>query len=146
MIHPLRCAMMLSVLALSQPIWAQSAPPLTELQIAAVSSATQAERIAPDQRETTRRHTGPVTIVVRETGIGRARLLRVDGVTTSAPSSQRPLCGAAMSPGACKPGETVTGVEITYHLDPLRSGATVSVQDSSMNLPARTLIADIIVR
>ena len=118
---------------------AQSAPPLTGLQIVAVSSATQSERIAPDQTHTNRPHTGPISVVVQETGIGRARVVRIDGAIAAPPSTQRPLCGSAVTAGACRPGEPMTGVEITYHLGPLRKGATVALQDTSANLPAVTL-------
>ncbi|MCP3734457.1 YolA family protein [Sphingomonas sp. RP10(2022)] len=131
------------VALVAAPALAQSAPPLTDVQIAAITSATQAERIAPGQTETARRHTGPITLVVREKGIGRARLLRIDGRVTAPPSTTRPLCGAAVTAGACKPGEATTGLEITWHLGPLPAGTTVSVQDSSANLPAQTLTAEI---
>ena len=131
---------------IANPVSAQSAPPLTELRIVSISSMTQSERIAPDQRQTVRRHSGPVTLVVMEKGIGRARLLRVDGIVTAAESSQRPLCGSAVTAGACRPGEAATGIEVTYHLGPLPSGAIVSVQDSSATLPARTLDAEIALR
>ncbi len=122
---------------------AQSAPPLTAVRIVAVTSATQAERIAAGQARTTRPHTGPITIVIEETGIGRARLMRIDGAVAAPPSTQRPLCGPAVTAGACRPGEAMTGVEITYHLTPLRKGAIVSFQDTSANLPAQTLAAEI---
>ncbi len=125
------------------PVSAQAAPPLIGLTITGVSSATQAERIGPDQAVTARRHDGPVTIVVRETGIGRARVLRVDGVVTQAPASQRLLCGAAVVAGACRPGEPATGIELTYHLAPLPSGTRITVQDSAMTAPARTFTAEI---
>ncbi|MEH3159255.1 MAG: DUF4879 domain-containing protein [Sphingomonas taxi] len=125
---------------------AQSAPPLTAVQIVAVTSATQAERIAADQQTTTRRHTGPVTIVVREVGIGSARLVRVDGAPLLPPSTTRGLCGPAVTPGACRPGEPLTGAEITYHFDALPSGTTVAVQDTSATLPAQTLTATITLR
>ena len=69
---------------------AQSAPPLTGLQIVAVSSATQSERIAPDQTHTNRPHTGPISVVVQEIGIGRARVVRIDGAVAAPPSTQRP--------------------------------------------------------
>lgn len=127
-------------------VGAQSAPPLSGVRIVAVTSATQAERIAPDQNRTTRPHTGPITIVLEETGIGAARLLRIDGAVAAPPSTQRPLCGAAVSAGACRPGEPMTGVEITYHLGPLPGGTTVSFQDTSANLPAQTLAAQITIR
>ena len=105
-----------------------------------------AERIAADQRRTSRRHTGPITLVVEERGIGRARLLRIDGTVTTAQASQRPLCGAEVSAGACRPGEPVTGVEITYHLGALPSGTAIAVQDTSAVLPARTLGAEIVLQ
>lgn len=130
---------------LPSPAAAQAAPPLTDLQIVAITSATQAERIAPGQRETARRHTGPITLIVREKGIGRARTLRLDGVVAAPPSTLRPLCGAAVTAGACRPGESTTGVEITYHLGDLARGTLVSVQDTSANLPAHTLTAEITV-
>jgi len=47
--------------------------------------------------------------------------------------------------GACRPGESTTGVEITYHLGELARGTLVSVQDTSANLPAHTLTAEITV-
>lgn len=129
--------------ALPSPVAAQAAPPLTELQIVAITSATQAERIAPGQRETARRHNGPITLVVREKGIGRARTLRLDGAIAAPPSTLRALCGAAVTAGACRPGESTTGVEITYHLGDVPRGTLVSVQDTSANLPAQTLTAEI---
>lgn len=135
----------LSLAAAAAPAHAQSAPPLTELRIAVVTSATQSERIVPGQRETARHHDGPVTLVVRQRGIGRARLLRIDGVVTAPSSTSRGLCGAAVTPGACKPGEPLTGVEVTYHLDDLPRGTVVSVQDTSANLPAMTLSTEIVV-
>lgn len=122
---------------------AQSAPALTEIRIVQVSSPTQAERIAPDQTHTVRPHAGPVSLVVQETGIGRARVLRIDGAIAAPPFTQRPLCGSAVTAGACRPGEAMTGVEITYHLGPLPKGATVAVQDTSANLPAVTLATTI---
>lgn len=125
------------------PAHAQAAPPLTELHIVAVSSAEQAERIAPGQRETTRRHTGPVTIVVRGKGIGRARVVRMNGALAMPPSTTRALCGPAVTAGACKPGAVTTGVETTYHFGALPPGAVVTVQDTSANLPAATLISEI---
>ncbi|NYD90182.1 YolA family protein [Sphingomonas melonis] len=135
-----------AMFTVANPVSAQSAPPLTELRIAAVSSMTQSERIAPDQQQTLRRHSGPVTLVVLEKGIGRARLLRVDGVVTAAESSQRLLCGTAVTAGACHPGDSATGIETTYHLGPLPSGTTLTVQDTSATLPARTLSAEIVLR
>ncbi|GAA0673694.1 hypothetical protein FHT00_001505 [Sphingomonas insulae] len=125
------------------PAVGQSAPPLTELQIVAVTSASQAERIAPDQRETARHHAGPVTVVVRGKGIGRARLIRLNGAVAMPPSTTRALCGPAVTAGACKPGETTTGVETTYHLGVLPRGTSVMVQDTSANLPAVTLTSEI---
>ena len=128
------------------PVSAQAAPPLTGLTIVGVSSATQAERIGSDQAVTARRHDGPVTVVVRETGIGRARVVRVDGVVTQAPASQRLLCGAAVVAGACRPGEPATGIELTYHFDPLPPGTRIAVQDSAMTAPARTFTSEITLR
>jgi hypothetical protein len=133
-------------LTFADPVSAQSAPPLTDLQIVAVSSATQSERIAPGQQQTARRHSGPVSVVVMEKGIGRARLIRIDGVVAAAEASQRPLCGSAVTAGACHPGDPATGIEITYHLGPLPSGTVLTVQDTSATLPARTLTADIALR
>jgi hypothetical protein len=136
---------LLTLMAAGPPAYAQSAPPLTELRIVAVISATQSERIVPRQRETARHHDGPVTLVVRQRGIGRARLLRVDGVVTAPSSTSRGLCGAAVTPGACKPGEPLTGVEVIYHLGGLPRGTVVAVQDTSANLPALTLSTEIVV-
>ena len=135
----------LAVLALpvAAPLAAQAAPPLTGVAIVSVSSATQAERIGPDQTHTNRPHSGPITIVVKETDIGRARLVRSDGAVAAPPATQRPLCGPAVTAGACRPGEPATGVEITYHLGPLARGTIVSVQDTSANLPAQTLTSEI---
>ncbi len=137
---------LLLLASLAAPAGAQSAPPLTDLRIVAVTSARQAERIAPDQSATAKRHDGPVTLVVRETGIGRARVLRLNGAVANPPSTTRPLCGPAVTPGACRSGESTTGVEITYHLGDLPPDAIVSVQDLSANLPAATLTAEITVR
>lgn len=128
------------------PAFAQSPPPLDAVRITAITSATQAERIAADQPRTSRRHTGPVTLVVEERGIGRARLLRIDGNVAAAQASQRPLCGAEVSAGACRPGAPVTGVEITYHLGALPSGTTIAVQNTSAVLPARTLGTEIVLQ
>ncbi|AIT05672.1 hypothetical protein MC45_03805 [Sphingomonas taxi] len=130
----------------ADPVSAQSLPLLTDLQITAVSSATQSERIAPGQQQTARRHSGPVSVVVTERGIGRARLLRIDGEVAAAEATQRPLCGAAVTAGACHPGDPATGIEITYHLGPLPSGTRIGVQDTSAALPARTLGAEIVLR
>lgn len=136
----------LSIVHAAAPARAQSAPPLTDLRIVAVTSTGQAERIAPDQHETVRRHTGAVTLVMRETGIGRARTIRIDGRPAAPPSSARPLCGAAVTPGACRPGEATTGIEITYHLGALPPGTVVSIADVSANLPAQQLGAEITIR
>jgi hypothetical protein len=138
--------LLLPVALAATPVRAQSAPPLTDLRIVAVTSIGQAERIAPDQRETARRHSGPVTLVVRETGIGRARTIRIDDVAAAPASSVRPLCGAAVTPGACRPGEAMTGVEITYHLGDLPPGTIVAVADVSANPPATALTAAITIR
>jgi hypothetical protein len=131
------------VLTAAAPAGAQSAPALTELQIVSVASTNQVERVAADQRETVRHHTGPLTLIVREKGIGRARALRLDGHPAVRPSTIRPLCGPAVTAGACRPGESMTGTEITYHLGELPRGTTVAVQDMSANLPAQTLVAEI---
>lgn len=128
------------------PLTAQSAPPLTDLRIVAVTSASQAERIAPDQQATAKRHDGAVTLIVRETGIGRARVLRLNGAVANRPSTTRPLCGAAVTPGACRSGESTTGVEITYHLGDLPPDTIVAVQDQSANLPAANLSAELVLR
>lgn len=147
MIRPVFSIVALPIVALAAaPAWAQAAPPLTELRIVAVTSASQAERIVPDQQATAKRHDGPITLIVRETGIGRARVLRVNGAVANPPSTTRPLCGAAVTPGACRSGESTTGVEITYHLGDLPRDTIVSVQDLSANLPAATLTAEITVR
>ncbi len=138
----IRFAVALAAL-LSTQAGAQSAPPLIDVRIVSVTSVGQAERIAPGQRETAKRHGGPVTLVVRETGIGRARVVRIDGAVAAPPSSTRPLCGAAVTPGACRPGEPMTGLEITYHLGEVTRGTVVTVQDTSANLPAQTLTAQI---
>ena len=96
--HAMIRAPVFALLALAaDPAFAQSPPPLDAVRITAITSATQAERIAADQRRTSRRHTGPITLVVEERGIGRARLLRIDGTVTTAQASQRPLCGAEVS-------------------------------------------------
>jgi hypothetical protein len=100
---------LLTLMAAAPPAYAQSAPPLTELRIVAVTSSIQSERIVSGQRETARHHDGPVTLVVRQRGIGRARLLRVDGAVTASSSTSRGLCGAAVTPGACKPGDLSPG-------------------------------------
>lgn len=134
-----------AAIVVAAPLAAQSAPPLTELRIVAVTSATQAERIAPDQQETARHHSGPVTIVVQGKGIGRARLLRLNGAPVTPQSTTRPLCGPAVTAGACRPGEVTTGVETTYHLGIVPRGTTVSVQDTSANLPATTLTSEIVI-
>ncbi len=133
----------LALTILAAPAAGQSAPPLTELQIVAVTSASQAERIAPGQSATARRHSGPVTLVVRGKGIGRARMLRLNGAPAAPQSTTRALCGAAVTAGACRPGEITTGVETTYHLGALPPGTIVTVQDMSANLPAQTLTAEI---
>ncbi len=138
----IRFAVALATL-LSTQAGAQSAPPLIDVRIVSVTSVGQAERIAPGQRETAKRHGGPVTLVVRETGIGRARVVRIDGAVAAPPSSTRPLCGVAVTPGACRPGEPMTGLEITYHLGEVARGTIVTVQDTSANLPAQTLTAQI---
>jgi len=127
------------------PAFAQAAPPLTELLVTEVRSATQAERIAPGQAETGRRHNGPITLVVREKGIGRMRVVRIGDAIASPQASQRPLCGPALSPGACRPGATTAGVEVTYHLGPLKPDSIVTVQDTSANLPAQTLSTTIVI-
>ncbi len=132
-----------ATLVLAAPAIAQSAPPLTELQIVAVTSIDQSERIGPDQRATTRRHRGPITVIVRAKGIGRARVLRIDGAQAMPQSTNRPLCGPAVTAGACRPGESATGIETTYHLGNLPRGTTVTVQDTSANLPAQTLTAEL---
>jgi hypothetical protein len=134
----------LAAIVVAAPIAAQSAPPLTALQIVAVTSASQAERIAPDQQATARHHSGPVTIVVRGKGIGRARVLRLNGAAANPPSTTRPLCGPAVTAGACRPGEITTGVETTYHLGVVPRGTTVTVQDMSANQPAETLTSEIV--
>lgn len=133
----------LALAILPAPAIGQSAQPLTELQIVAVTSASQAERIAPDQRQTARHHTGPVTVVVQGKGIGRARLIRLNGAAATPPSTARALCGAAVTAGACKPGEVTTGVETSYHFGALPRGTVISVQDTSANLPAVTLTSEI---
>ncbi len=125
------------------PASAQSAPPLTDVRIVAITSATQAERIASGQTRTARRHTGPITLIVQERGIGRARAIRIDGAIAAPHSTTRPLCGAAVTAGACRPGESMTGLEITYHLGELAGGTIVTVQDTSANLPAQTLTAEV---
>ncbi len=146
MVPALRPAAWLAALLSATVATAQSAPPLTALQIAGVTSATQAERIAPGQLETARHHAGAVTLVVLETGIGSARLLRLDGRPITPPSTLRPLCGAAVTAGACRPGAVTTGIEITYHLGPIATGQTLTVQDTSANLPATTLTATLTFR
>lgn len=118
-------------LTCAAPLAAQSAPPLTEIRITSVTSETQAERIGPGQVQTLRHHVGPVTIVLQETGIGTARILRFDGRAIAPPSSTRPLCGSTVTAGACRPGAIMTGVEITYHLDLIAAGQTLSIQDVS---------------
>lgn len=134
-----------TAMAVATPVAAQSAPPLTELQIVSIASVNQVERIAADQRTTARHHSGPLTLIVREKGIGRARTLRLDGNPAVRPSTIRPLCGPAVTAGACRPGEAMTGTEITYHLGELPRGTTIAVQDTSANLPAQTLVAEITV-
>jgi Domain of unknown function (DUF4879) len=133
----------LALIALAAPAAGQSAPPLTELQIVAVTSASQAERITADQRTTARHHSGPVTLVVRGKGIGRARTLRLNGAPAMPPSTTRALCGPAVTAGACRPGEVTTGIETTYHLGEVPRGTIVTVQDMSANLPAVTLTSEI---
>ena len=46
--------LLLALTILATPAAGQSAPPLTDLQIVAVTSASQAERIAPGQNATAR--------------------------------------------------------------------------------------------
>jgi hypothetical protein len=130
----------------ANPVSAQSSSPLTDLQITAISSVTQSERISPGQQQTVRRHSGPVSLVVTEKGFGRARLLRIDGMVAAAEASQRPLCGTAVTAGACHPGDPATGVEVTYHLGPLPSDTLLTVQDTTTTLPPRTLTAAIELR
>lgn len=134
-----------AIAALAVPAQGQSAPPLTALQIVAVTSASQAERISADQPRTTRHHIGPVTVVVQGTGIGRARVIRLNGKQVMPQSTLRPLCGPAVTAGACKPGEITTGVETTYHLGVVGGGSLVVVEDSSANLPGVTLTSEIII-
>lgn len=141
--HAFTLAASLATASVSSPVSAQAAPPLTDLQIVSITSTGQAEGIADDQRTTTKRHTGPVTLIVREKGIGRARVLRIDGNIANPHATTRPLCGPAVTAGACRPGEVMTGVEITYHLGIVPRGTTVTVQDTSANLPAQTLTAEI---
>ncbi len=117
---------------------AQSAPPLTGLQIVAVSSATQSERIAPDQTHTNRPHTGRSASSCRKpASAGRGRPHRRRGRGPALHPA--PLVRQRGDRGRLPPGEPMTGVEITYHLGPLRKGATVALQDTSANLPAVTL-------
>jgi len=87
-----------------------------------------------------RHHIGPVTIVLRETGIGATRVLRIDGRLITPPSSSRPLCGPAITAGACRPGAMLTGLEITYNLDAMAAGETLSIQSASATLPAQRLM------
>ena len=89
---------------------AQSAPPLTGLQIVAVSSATQSERIAPDQTHTNRPPTGPISVVVQETGIGRARVVRIDGAVAADFEVMWPIFRAVVATGDSQAGKPMQAV------------------------------------
>lgn len=117
---------------LTAPAVGQSAPTLTAVEIASVSSSAGMETIGADQVATHRRHApGPVTVVVRESGIGGSRLTLIDGEARTLPSSTRPLCGAQLVAGACRPGEAIGGLEITYRIGRIAAGQTFVFRDRS---------------
>lgn len=139
--------MLLIAALLAAPAPGQSAPGLATVEVASVSSAAGMEPIHPDQATTARRHApGPVTIVVREVGIGGTRLTLIDGEARQLPSTTRPLCGPQLVAGSCRPGETIAGLEITYRIGRIASGQTFVFRDRSASgvgapLEARITIA-----
>ncbi len=136
------------VVLLATAALADTAPPLSGVAIVSVASPQAgAEPIAPRQTETQRRHApGPVTVTVEEAGIGGARLTMIDGAARTLPSTTRPLCGPQRAAGACRTGESIAGLEITYRLTGVASGQTFTFRDRSASGPGAPIDTAITIR
>lgn len=127
----------LGLLAVSSLAFAQSAPPLSYVQIRHVGSSNQGwENLSDSQVATTLDHGGAqLRVVTVEVGYGTSRVAKVNGVNLPTGANYQTInfCGSNyLVP--CSAGQTIVGFTRYWNLDGYQSG-TFSYQTTSINSP-----------
>lgn len=131
----------LGLLAVSGFAFAQSAPPLSYVQIRHVGSSNQGwENLSDSQFSTTLDHGGAqLRVVTVEVGYGTSRVARINGVNLPSSANYQTLnfCGSNYLV-ACSPGQTIVGFTRYWNLDGYQGG-TFTYQTTSINSPWNTM-------
>lgn len=134
-----------AVSAIGGSAYAQSAPPLTSVEIRNVFSTQAAtnETISPSQFSTVLDHGGAqVRVTVREIGYAQTtRTVRLNGaIVSNTALTITNLCGTASSPTtSCSPGQSIIGFDRTYQIDGSTGGSySVTARNSKTPFNAIT--------
>lgn len=130
--------------------FAQSAPPLTSVQITEVNSTLGGlEYISASATTTLWDHGGAqVRVKVREIGYAQtARTVTLNGaIVSNTAVSTTNLCGTASSPStSCSAGQTVIGFDRVYQIDG-QSGGTYSVTARNNRTPFNAITDTLVIK
>lgn len=151
MMHIKTCLLALSalgLLAFANLAAAQSAPPISYVQVRYVGSTNQGwEPVADGTFTTTLDHGGAqLRVLTVEVGYGGTRIARINGVTLPSSANYQTLafCGSNfLTP--CTAGQTIVGFSRYWNIDGYQSG-TFQYQTTSLNSPWNTLSDSMIIQ
>ena len=119
------------------PAWGATAPPLSEVRVFKVESASCTETI-PERVQSTQMctHRGPTKVSVMEVGLGNNPVGRFDGATLN--GQRTAVCQIGNISEACNGAGTLMGYIYVFDLNVQASG-WFEYSNSSINGPQNTL-------